>query len=156
MKFRHLVPETVNKIIGQRQKKMPHLQKISTDFVLPSVAMKEMYDFYRQILDKENIEYVIFGHIGENHLHVNILPQNDSELEKATRIYRQLAKKAAKLKGSLSGEHGIGKIKKFLLPMMFTEKQINEMKTLKKSLAAMHQIKIAMDPKSILGQGTLF
>ncbi|MEJ2627003.1 MAG: FAD-linked oxidase C-terminal domain-containing protein [bacterium] len=50
------------------------------------------------------------------------------------------------LGGTVSSEHGIGKIKKALLPLMYSPRTIQEMK----------QVKKALDPKSILGPDILF
>ena len=67
---------------------------------------------------KVSMPSVLFGHIGDNHLHLNLLPRNPAELEEARGLYVQLAHKAVSLGGSVSAEHGIGKIKKGLLAHM--------------------------------------
>ena len=105
-----------------------------------------MLTSYRSHLNKENLEYAIFGHIGDNHLHVNVLPRNEKDLEKAKILYLEFARQAVSLGGTVSGEHGIGKIKKALLPLMYSSQTIQEMK----------QVKKALDPKSILGPDILF
>ena len=53
---------------------------------------------------------MLFGHIGDNHLHLNLLPKNDEELAVAKAFYDTL-KHAIALGGSVSAEHGIGKVK---------------------------------------------
>ena len=38
-----------------------------------------MLRFYQDALRGGDLRYTIFGHIGDNHVHVNILPRNDDE-----------------------------------------------------------------------------
>ena len=143
--FRHALPEAINTIIGQRQKTCPRLHKVGTDFVVPDAHLEEMILFQRSLLDDGGFEYAIFGHIGENHLHVNILPRNEDELIRAKEIYMDFARKAIAYGGTVSGEHGIGKLKKQLLKLMYAPDDIEKMKALKSTL----------DPKGILNPGNL-
>ena len=144
--FRHAVPETVNSIIAQRQKQIRGLYKISTDFVVSDSCLKPMMRKYKEMLEASNLQYVLFGHIGENHLHANILPNNEDELLSAKAVYLQLAEAVLQLGGSLSGEHGIGKIKKHLLNRMYSNDQITEFL----------KIKNAFDPNHRLENGVIF
>ena len=144
--FRHALPETVNTIIGQRQKAFPHLHKIGTDFSVPDEKLEKVIELYYSKLDSHSFEYVIFGHIGQNHLHVNILPRNDKELEDAKKVYTELASEIVAWGGTVSAEHGIGKIKKQLFRIMYSQKAIEAMKELKR----------ALDPKNLLGPENLF
>ena len=70
-----------------------------------------MMEEYRSTLTKAGLEYFIFGHIGENHLHINILPRNESEVFKAKDIVISFAQKVVSLDGMVAAEHGIGKLK---------------------------------------------
>jgi len=144
--FRHAVPEEINAIITERQRSYPEIHKIGTDFSVPDDALEPMMHIYRSLLNKENLEYAIFGHIGDNHLHVNVLPRNEEEFKKAKSLYLEFAQKAVSFGGTVSGEHGIGKIKKELLPIMYSEKDIQQMR----------QVKKALDPKNLLDPGILF
>ena len=101
---------------------------------------------YNKSLKQCGIDYVIFGHIGENHLHVNLIPKDKAQLNQAKAIYMELAKKVVQMNGSLSGEHGIGKLKKHLLREMYNQKLID------KCL----EIKTCFDPFHCIGRGTLF
>jgi len=101
---------------------------------------------YHSKLENASIEYVIFGHIGENHLHVNMLPNNENEFNRAKNLYVELAQDAVSLGGTVSGEHGIGKLKKSLLEIMYRPEDLLEMKKLKK----------AFDPQMLLNLGNLF
>jgi FAD/FMN-containing dehydrogenase len=74
------------------------------------------------------------------------LPGDEEGCVKAKETVMDLAKKAVELGGSLSGEHGIGKLKRHFIPLMFSEYAINSMKN----------IKLSLDPKELLGKGILF
>ena len=143
--FRHAVPETINQIIGERKREIPKLHKIGTDLAVPEENFKTIFNFYRETLDSAGLQYAIFGHIGDNHLHVNMMPGNENELTEAKKYYKVFAEKAIEFGGTVSAEHGIGKLKKEFLKILYGEKGIEEMRKVKKVL----------DPDFILGRGTL-
>ncbi len=60
-------------------------------------------------------------------------------------IYREFAKKAVELGGTISAEHGIGKIKKEFFSIMFSDKHLNDMK----------EVKMALDPGFMLNPGNV-
>jgi D-lactate dehydrogenase (cytochrome) len=103
-------------------------------------------EVYRATLKQAGLEYVIFGHIGDNHLHINILPQSESDMDKAKEVVMSLAQKVVALKGVVAAEHGIGKLKHDLLRIQYGEKGLEEMARVKK----------ALDPNTILGVGNIF
>jgi len=144
--FRHALPETVNSIIGERKKKFPKIHKLGTDMSVKDEALREMMAYYKELLDVAALDYVVFGHIGNNHVHVNILPKNLDELDKGKDIYKQFAKKAVSLGGSISAEHGVGKIKHEYLEIMYGKNGIEEMRKVKK----------AIDPKGIFNRNNIF
>lgn len=143
--IRHFVPETINSIIAQRKKEYHDVHKIGTDMAVPDDALKTYLKFYEDTLDGQGMEYVIFGHIGNNHLHVNMLPRNNEEVEQGMDNYLLFAKKAVELGGSVSAEHGIGKLKRTFLEVMYGRQGISEMQAVKK----------ALDPKWILNRGDM-
>jgi D-lactate dehydrogenase (cytochrome) len=144
--FRHAVPESVNATIAEIKKNYPNIHKLGTDFAVADDKFDELAAFYRETLETCGIKHAVFGHIGNNHLHINMLPQNYGELEKAKEIYALMAQKVLELKGTVSAEHGIGKLKHKYLSMMFGEHGINEMKRIKK----------VFDPDLILNIGNMF
>ena len=144
--FRHALPEAVNQRIGERAVACPGLTKLGTDFAVPDEALEIMMSAYCTALDGANLEYVIFGHIGNNHLHVNILPRDKEEYEKGKAIYMELAKQALSCGGTVSGEHGTGKLKKPLLKLMVGDSGIEDMRAVKR----------VFDPHGILNPGNMF
>jgi D-lactate dehydrogenase (cytochrome) len=93
------------------------------------------------------LRYTIFGHIGDNHVHVNILPRDDDGSK------RRHGKSIAALfiapsiwGGTISAEHGIGKLKREYLRELYGDEHLREMA----------QLKRAFDPAGILGRGNMF
>ncbi|MBV9216522.1 MAG: FAD-binding oxidoreductase, partial [Acidobacteria bacterium] len=140
-KFRHALPVAVNEFIARHKQR-----KVGTDMAVPDEAFPGFLKFYKDTLDASGLDYVIFGHIGDCHLHANMLPKNDAEAEKARHIYGRCIAQAIMLGGVVSAEHGIGKLKRKYLAAMMGERYLNEMAAVKKSL----------DPKGILGRGNMF
>src|SRR5262249_40881293 len=113
-------------------------------FAVPLDRNRDMLTFYHERL--RGLDYVIFGHIGDAHVHVNILPNNASEFEHGKELMLDFARHAVDLGGVVSAEHGLGKRKANLLSIQFTAEQIEDMKNVKRRL----------DPHWLLGQGNLF
>jgi D-lactate dehydrogenase (cytochrome) len=124
---REALPQMINEII-RRNKTI----KISTDFSVPDQKFPELLAEYYAALEKTGVKYAVFGHAGNNNLHINFMPEGRKQQEEAALIYDALAKKAAGLGGTVSAEHGIGKLKKKFLKYMYSEEQINIMKGVKK------------------------
>ena len=140
--FRHTMPELVVETMRRRG-----LMNMGTDYAVPLKRDREMLAYYRQRLEAELPErYVIFGHLGDAHLHVNMLPATEAEAETATRLLKEFAAHAVELGGTVSAEHGLGKRKASLLPLEFAEEKIEAMRAVKRRL----------DPQWLLGRGTLF
>lgn len=129
--FRHDVPDMVNEIVKQR-----NLTKIGTDIAVPDDKLDEMLNFYKTNLINLGIPYLMFGHIGNSHIHVNILPKDKTEHMKAKNIYIEFVKKAISLGGTISAEHGIGKMKHDYLKLMYGKGGIEQMVKVKKALDA--------------------
>jgi len=139
--FRHALPVSVNeKVVKNKQR------KVGTDMAVPDDKFASFLRFYQQKLNESGLDYVIFGHIGDNHLHANLLPKNETEARQAKHLYGRFIAQAVMLGGTVSAEHGIGKLKTHYLDTMFGERFLNEMA----------EIKRAFDPNGILGRGNMF
>lgn len=144
--FRHATPEAVNLLIDQRRKEHPGLTKLGTDMSVPNDCLEKVMALYHEGLEASGLEYVIFGHVGDNHVHVNLLPRTLADYEYGKALYLGWARAVVDMGGSVSAEHGIGKLKVPLLRLMIGEKGIEAMK----------QIKRVFDPAGILNPGNLF
>ncbi|MFA5145975.1 MAG: FAD-binding oxidoreductase [Candidatus Omnitrophota bacterium] len=139
--FRYAIPETINDIVRRSG-----FRKLSTDIAVPDKGSYEMMRFYTDLLRDTRIEHVIFGHIGENHVHVNLLPRSEDEARRSQELCLKFVRKGVALGGTVSAEHGIGKTRHRYLEEMYGKEGVREMARLKK----------ALDPDGILSPGNIF
>jgi D-lactate dehydrogenase (cytochrome) len=139
--FRHQLPVLMNEWFARYRQR-----KVSTDMAVPDEAFPGLFRLYKETLQSSGMRYTIFGHIGDNHVHVNILPRDDAEGARARELYVEFLKYAASVGGTLSAEHGVGKLKRDYLHFFYNDQQLREMVALKK----------AFDPNGILGRDNIF
>jgi D-lactate dehydrogenase (cytochrome) len=139
--FRHALPMAANERYSRSR-----MKKVSTDMAVPVENFPSFLKFYEGTLGQSGLEYIIFGHIGDCHLHLNIFPKDEGEAERARQIYGRCVAQAVMLGGTVSAEHGIGKLKRKYLEVMMGERYLNEMAAIKRVL----------DPNGILGRGNIF
>jgi len=123
-----------------------NVKKLGTDSAVPDEKFLEFYYFCTNEMKKNKFNYIAYGHFGNSHLHMNMLPKNEEEYNKGKTIYRNIYRKATELGGTVSAEHGIGKLKTDYLLDMYGEKVMSKMAGIKKTL----------DPNFILGVGNIF
>ena len=138
---RHSLGESMNEMT-----KKNHFPKVSTDLAVPLNNFHTMMDFYNAALKGLEFKYYLFGHIGDCHMHLTLFPTNEKEFKKAKEFALTFIKKSVSLGGTVSAEHGIGKLRREYLKVMYGERGIEEMIRIKK----------ALDPNMILGKGNIF
>ncbi len=139
--FRHAVPSAVYEQISEHGQ-----TKLGTDMAVPDAAFGELLAYYRREFADNGLRTVVYGHIGNNHLHANIFASDPSEFALAREVYRRLVARALALGGTVSAEHGVGKLKKEYLVAMYGAEGVEGMRRVRK----------ALDPNGILGRGTVF
>jgi D-lactate dehydrogenase (cytochrome) len=139
--FRHQLPVLMNEWFARYRQR-----KVSTDMAVPDAAFTGLFRLYQDTLRTSGLRYTIFGHIGDNHVHVNILPRDEDEGVRARELYVQFLKYAASVGGTLSAEHGVGKLKREYLRLFYTDDELRQMAAVKK----------IFDPNGILGRGNIF
>ncbi len=139
--FRHAVSWKVSEYIARKG-----IKKVGTDTAVPWNKFREYYSYSLDVVEQNGLDYISYGHFGDAHLHLNMLPENEEQYLQAREIYGLLCRKAVELGGTVSAEHGIGKLKKEYLEMMFGEKVISKMA----------EIKTTFDPLLLLNHGNLF
>jgi FAD/FMN-containing dehydrogenase len=141
-RFRHALPEAVNEIVRRTG-----FTKLGSDYAVPIDRNLEMLRAYSDVLGAEFPgRHVVFGHIGDAHVHANILPATRAEFDHGREVMVDLARRAVALGGTVSAEHGLGKRKRHLLAVQFAPHQVESMMAVKRRL----------DPQWLLGRGTLF
>ncbi len=126
--FRHQLPVMVNEWLARHGQR-----KVSTDMAVPDAHFAAMLGFYKETLRRARLKYVTFGHIGDNHVHVNIMPRDDIEQLAAREIYAEFIRRAVSFGGTISAEHGVGKIKREYLRALYGDEHLREMAELKRA-----------------------
>lgn len=140
--FRHSLPERVNARIRKSG-----FMKLSTDYAVPLEKNREILATYQAKLHQAvGDNFVIFGHIGDAHVHINTFSDTPEQFASAKAVTTDLARDAVSLGGTVGAEHGLGKRKAHLLEIQYLPAEIE----------AMRAVKRRFDPNWILGQGTLF
>ena len=120
-------------------------KKINEDVVVPVSCIPALVDRLSALSEKHAIHIVNFGHAGNGNLHVNLLydPDDAGQQSHAEACLEDLFSTVLELGGTLSGEHGIGLVKRD-----WVAREIGA-----DSLQLMHAIKRQFDPKGILNPG---
>ncbi len=118
---------------------------IITDTIVPPKSFNDFIKKTHQLIRKQKIDYLLFGHLGDCHLHFHLLP--DSLLEKkAQDCYHQIIKLSSELGGVYSAEHGTGKRKR----QDFIECYGNQ------AALQIKECKLGFDPNLLLNRGNVF
>ena len=122
--------------------------KVSEDIVVPRSRMAELVLFLDDLAEKYALPMAAYGHAGDGNIHVNILLDNKipAEVKSADSAVRALFKKVIDMRGTISGEHGVG----------ITKAPYVEMELSRPVLALMARLKKAFDPNGILNPGKIF
>ncbi|QOJ24578.1 MAG: FAD-binding protein [Gammaproteobacteria bacterium] len=123
-------------------------KKINEDIVVPVDTLPQFLHGLTQLSAHYQLHNVNFGHAGNGNIHVNLLinPDNADEVVRAERCLNEIFDLVIKLRGTLSGEHGVGSEKR-----AFVTKEIDRV-----TLELMRNIKRLFDPNNILNPGKLF
>ena len=140
--FRHRLPERIHERLRRGG-----FVVLATDYAVPLERNRDILAIYRSVLGKNfGDKFVMFGHIGDAHVHTEVLPETHQEWERATEIAVELAKEVVAMGGTVGAEHGLGKRKAHLLSIQYNAAEIE----------AMRSVKRRFDPQQLLGQGNLF
>ena len=113
---------------------------------VPDDRLRDVIAMYRRTLAEGGFESATWGHIGSNHVHVNILPRSAEEYARGTELFAQWAAEVSAMGGAVSAEHGVGKLKAHFLEEMYGANHIAESA----------RMKAQIDPKGQFGRGNLF
>ena len=120
--------------------------KLSEDIVVPRTKMAALLQTCSELSDEAELVIPTYGHAGDGNLHVNFLWDDPSQKENVDRAIARLFERVIELRGTLSGEHGIGILKAPYLPLEQSAALI-DLQT---------RIKQLFDPKHILNPGKVF
>ncbi len=122
--------------------------KLGEDVSLPRASIVPMVRRIQQIAQEFDVLLPTFGHIGDGNLHPNLVfdPRDAAEMRRVEKAAEALIRAAVELGGTLSGEHGIGLLKKALLPLAVPAD----------NLAIYTRLKQVFDPSGIMNPGKVF
>jgi len=122
--------------------------KLGEDITVPRSAIPEVVQRLRMISHKYGLPVVIFGHAGDGNLHPNILfdKRQPEQWTKVEQMVGEIFEASLSLGGTLSGEHGVG-----LLKRPYLERALGSL-----SIEVQRSIKLALDPLNILNPGKMF
>jgi D-lactate dehydrogenase len=143
-------PDDVEKLWKTRKSLSPALRtvapkKINEDIAVPISAMPALIEGLERLSAEHGITIVNFGHAGNGNIHVNLLvnPDDAAEMQRADACLSDVFSLVISLRGTLSGEHGVGLEKRDYI--------LQELDPV--SLRLMHRIKLQFDPNNILNPG---
>jgi len=122
--------------------------KLGEDVCVPRSAVPDMIRRCQEIARRYDLKLVIYGHAGDGNIHPNIL-FDKRDLDEVSRVQKAAAEifqASVELGGTLTGEHGIGLLKRGFLGLALDQTTIGMMRAIKQ----------AIDPNNILNPGKIF
>jgi glycolate oxidase len=137
----------VRRIVSPSLRKV-NPDKFNEDIVVPRSKVPDMIRALEKISKDYGVPIVNFGHAGDGNIHVNVMVdlKESGMAEKIEEVMNEVFSAAVNLRGSISGEHGIGTSKAKYMNMELDSSTIAYMKLIKKTL----------DPNNILNPGKIF
>jgi glycolate oxidase subunit GlcD len=142
--------EKANEMWKIRRAISPALAKLAPfrfnqDVVVLRTKIPELLKKAEAIANLKNLKIANFGHLGDGNIHVNFLYRTKEEEKRAKEAVGELLKVVVELKGSITGEHGVGRAKLQFIKEFMPKELIELMKGIKK----------IFDPKNIFNPGKL-
>lgn len=109
------------------------------DVAVPMTRLPDLIEETKEDIRKSGIFGTIVGHVGDGNFH-SILIYNDAQRQKAETVVKRMVKRAVEMEGTVTGEHGVGLVKRDYLPHELGESTVD----------AMRQVKKAFDPLCLL------
>ena len=136
-----------------RKAAFPAVGRISPDYycmdgTIPRAQLPRVLKRIRELSEKYGLRVANVFHAGDGNLHPLILYDANipGELEKTEEFGAEILKLCVEVGGVLTGEHGVGVEKRDLMPVMFSEIDLNQQQ----------RVKCAFDAKGLLNPGKVF
>jgi len=137
----------IRRIVGEAVKSKSIYKE--EDTVVPRAELPKLLNGVKAIGIKYGFKSVCYGHAGDGNLHINIIKGDMSDEDwnnKLTDGIREIFELCISLRGTISGEHGIGYVQKGFMNIPFSVAELNLQKS----------IKHLFDPKQILNPNKIF
>jgi FAD/FMN-containing dehydrogenase len=142
--MRHAVPATLNE--RGASFRSAGGRKVSTDWAVPFPLLRHALEVSEEAVRKHNAPIpVTYGHAGNGHPHQNFIATNQAELGRINSAIEETLHRVIELGGTVSAEHGLGKLKSHWLVLQFAPRQVSVMRA----------IKATLDPEGMLAPGNI-
>ena len=143
-------PEDSNELLALRRSMHPAMESLGRvlieDVSVPRSQLRAMFEEIRRLEEKWQVEIPTVAHAGDGNLHPNFILEGDDVPDDIWSAADEMFQTAIRLGGTLTGEHGVGSLKKRWLPDELGLEQ----------LELQRQIKRVFDPKGLLNPGKVF
>jgi FAD/FMN-containing dehydrogenase len=121
--------------------------QVIEDACVPLERMGDYIRIVRRVTSARDIAAVIFGHAGDGHVHVNLLPRvgRAGWEQGVAGVLEEVTEAVLRLGGTPSGEHGDGRLRAGLLQRIYGEEIVG----------LFRRVKQAFDPLGILAPGVI-
>jgi len=130
--FRHSLPEAVNSSVASSKRSCPGVVKLGSDAAVPVESLPSYYAEMRAALEGSGLDFVIFGHAGQGHLHANVMPSDEAGMDEGRAVMDRIARMAVGFGGTVSAEHGLGRLKAHQLGFMYGARELEAMAGLRR------------------------
>ncbi len=121
--------------------------KFNEDFCVPRSKVREVLKRVHELSSTYSVLVAAFGHIGEGHIHLNVIYNRGKEAELSVHaLVSELLMDVVSMGGTITSEHGVGDAKSEYIGLELAPHEIEIMKDLKKMF----------DPKGIMNPGKIF
>jgi glycolate oxidase len=114
------------------------------DITVPTGELEKVIAAVSEIAKRDGKYFPVFGHAADGNLHIHIMKNGEGNMEYVERLRNEIYKISIEAGGTITGEHGIGKIRSRKLPEYLSPREIELMREIKK----------IFDPHNILNPGT--
>jgi glycolate oxidase len=121
--------------------------KFNEDFCVPRSKVREVLKKVYELSKMYSIQVAAFGHIGEGHVHLNVIYDDGKEIDLSVHdLISKVLEEVVSVGGTITAEHGVGDTKSEFVKLELSPHEIEIMKGLKKMF----------DPKGIMNPGKIF
>ena len=143
-------PADSDDLLALRRSMHPAMESLGRvlieDVSVPRSQLRAMFEEIRRLEDKWGLEIPTVAHAGDGNLHPNFILEGDEVPDDIWQAADEMFQTAIRLGGTLTGEHGVGSLKKRWLPDELGQDQ----------LEIQREIKRVFDPKGLLNPGKVF
>ena len=137
----------IRRVVGEAVKAKSTYKE--EDTVVPRAELPVLLNSVKKIGKAYGFKSVCYGHAGDGNLHINIIKDNMSDDDWNNKLphgIKEIFKTCKELKGTISGEHGIGFVQKQYMDIVFNETELS----LQKNIKQLFDPKGIMNPSKVL------